>query len=56
MPVAKAKVKDRHKEVAAHFKLWKAANPKASFERQVKMFDLFSDTAKLNESLNETDE
>lgn len=46
---AKAKVKDRHRLVAAHFRKWKRENPKATLEEQVKMFDFLSDTAKLNE-------
>lgn len=49
MPVAKVKVKDRHKTVAAHFRKWKSEHPDASREEQIKTFDFLADTAKMDE-------
>lgn len=53
MPVAKTKVKERHKMVAAHFRKWKSENPKASRREQIKAFDFLADTAKLHELSHE---
>lgn len=48
---AKAKVKARHSEAITCYLKWRDDNPKARFEQQVKMFDLFVDTAKLRETV-----
>jgi hypothetical protein len=48
---AKAKVRARHGEAIAEFQKWMKANPKATRRRQIQMFDVMVDSAKLNEML-----
>jgi len=50
---AKAKVKARHHEAITTFIEWQKTNPNAKFKKQVQMFDLFVDTAKLREMTKE---
>lgn len=49
---AKAKLKRHHAAAIARFQEWLAEHPNASKKEKTKNFDMFVDSAKLNEELN----
>jgi hypothetical protein len=53
MAEAKAKIRARHNKAIMAYNQWWDEHPRASLEEQVKMFDLFVDTAKLNQLAGE---
>lgn len=51
MPEAKAKAKVRHERAISDFNHWLKSNPKASRDRQMKMFDLLVDGSTLADAV-----
>ena len=51
-PQKKVKVKARHERVATEFEKWLADHPKASHREIYNTFDLYCDTALLDEKFN----
>jgi len=49
----KVTVRARHEEAIIEFRAWLIANPKASFKRKVKQFDLFMDAAYFRSQLSD---
>jgi len=51
-PQKKTTAKARHKKVAGEFEKWMAKNPKASHREIFKAFDMYCDSALLDEKVN----
>lgn len=51
-PQKKVRVKSRHKRVSEEFKKWMEKNPKASHAEIHKAFDMYCDSAILDEEIN----
>jgi hypothetical protein len=49
---AKAKIKQRHRLAIEKFIQWLAENPDSTLEQKIARFDVFVDSAKLEEHLN----